>query len=223
MSDFSQLESALGYTFDDQKLLVQALTHPSALRQNDRSQFERLEFLGDRVLGLSIAENLYKRFPKDVEGDLAKRLAVLVSRDTLFKVAETLSLKDYVSAYQQDLSVRSSILVDAAEAIIGAIFLDKGYSVASQIVIQLWEEHLQHSKVPPRDPKTALQEWAQGNGHPIPKYTTISEEGPAHEPIFVIELEVESCPALRATGHSKRRAAQLAAEKMLEYIKQEKK
>jgi ribonuclease-3 len=209
------LEALIGYRFRDKQLLTLALTHVSAVggARSRKASYQRLEFLGDRVLGLSIAALLYERFPAADEGDLSKRLTELVRRESCAALAEIWSLGDHIrlgpSETQGGGRQNPAILGDVAEALIGAVFLDGGYEAANALIVAAVGERLRSSGRPPLDPKTALQEWAQGRGLPPPSYTILSREGPDHSPLFRISVAVE------AVGRSKRVAEQAAAETML--------
>jgi ribonuclease-3 len=145
--------------------------------------YERLEFLGDRVLGLIIAKLLFQRFPAEPEGDLARRLAALVRKETLAGGAEN-----------------PSVLADACEAVIGALYLDGGLAAAERFVLSYWTPFLEAEDTPPQDAKTALQEWAQGRALPLPAYREVARNGPPHEPHFTVEVRVEGHEPARAQG-----------------------
>ena len=221
------LEALIGYTFRDRELLALALTHVSAAgaagsraKSSSRTKsYQRLEFLGDRVLGLAIAALLYERFPSADEGDLSKRLTELVRRESCAALAESWSLAEHIrlgpSEMQSGGRQNQAILGDVAEALIGAVFLDGGYEAASALIVSAVGERLSSSGRPQPDPKTALQEWAQGRGLPPPCYTILSREGPDHSPLFRIRVSVEGQGLSEAIGRSKRAAEQAAAEAML--------
>jgi ribonuclease III len=211
------LANWLGYEFARKELLAEALTRPGAVRRRGgrRRSYERLEFLGDRVLGLIVAELLWRRFPDEAEGELSLRLHHLVRAEALAEVARAVGLgpRLIVSADEDAAGVRDnpSILADACEAVIAALYLDGGLEVAGRFVERWWEARLGASGAPPRDPKTALQEWAQGRGLPLPHYRTVATEGPAHRRRFTITVSVEGLPPATATGSSKRAAETAAA------------
>jgi ribonuclease-3 len=211
------LEAALGHSFADRGLLQAALTHSSLRKKTDNN--ERLEFLGDRVLGLAVAEMLYRKFPDEKEGALAKRLTALVQRAALVVVARELSLADYMrlSAGEQKAGGlrKDTILADAVEAVIGAIHLDAGFEPARAFVRARFEKMLGRQDAPPEDPKTALQEWAQQRGLPLPAYKMIGKSGSDHSPEFEIELTVEGMGSTKAKASTKRNAEKEAARKML--------
>ena len=214
--DIEALERAIGHTFDDRKLLTEALTHSSAA---DITSNERLEFLGDRVLGLVIAQALIARFPKEAEGTLAPRLNGLVRRETLAKVAEAVNLGAYMkmarSESQSGGRRKQGMLADAMEAVIAAVFLDSGLQAARDVILEGWRPHLEAQDAAPIDAKTALQEWAQGRGQPLPIYTVVSREGPDHNPVFRIEASLSSGEKAQGEDNSKRSAQQAAATALL--------
>lgn len=217
----NQLEDVLGHQFADPNNLTEALTHRGSLGtavkgksgKSNLSTNERLEFLGDRVLGLVIADQLLQNYPDENEGALATRLAALVSAPALAKVAEEFDLASFIKLApgQQVEATESAILADACEAVIGALFLDGGLEVASRFIVKRWEPLMRAEVVPPKDSKTALQEWAQARQLPLPDYTVTSESGPAHAPAFTVSVKVEGLPVLQGQGRTKRLAEQAAA------------
>jgi len=213
------LEAQLDHRFAEPALLREALTHASASSNKQRVSYERLEFLGDRVLGLAVAAILLERFPEEPEGSLAKRFAVLVQRDTLAEVAAELNLADHIVMAPSEAEgggrENSATLADACEAVIGALFLDAGYEAAAALVRRFWLRRVEEERRPPRDPKTALQEWAQARGLPLPGYREVRREGPPHAPDFTIEVQIASLPPERGHGRSKRQAEREAAQGLL--------
>ena len=209
--------AALGHQFSDPALLHEALTHPSASAQG--RSYERLEFLGDRVLGLAVADLLLARFPDESEGDLARRLAALVTREPLAAVARELGLSRHLilAKSEEDTGGRENpaILGDCCEAVIGALYLDGGYELARDFIARHWAALIEADITPPQDPKTALQEWAQAMKKPLPHYRVTAMEGPPHEPVFRIEVSVEGLPPVAASGPTKRAAERAAAEEFL--------
>jgi ribonuclease III len=181
---------------------------------------QRLEFLGDRVLGLVVAEMLYAAFPEAREGDLAKRHAALVCGDTLAAVAEKIGLGDEMILSDSELGTggRGNIsnLEDACEALIGALYVDGGLEPARHFITTHWQDLLTAMITPPKDPKTALQEWAQGQGLGLPDYREVGRTGPAHAPEFVIEVTVQGYAPFTGRAASKRAAEQIAAKALLE-------
>lgn len=214
--------ASLGYGFADPQLLTDALTHPSAgagRRDRRKTQYERLEFLGDRVLGLVVAEILYRRFPDENEGALARRHAALVCREALARVALGLGLDHalVLSRGEQEGGGRHNptMLADACEAVLGAIYADGGLDPAAGIIRRCWEPLVAEAATPPKDAKTALQEWAQGRGLPLPCYRVLGTEGPSHDPVFAVEVAVQGLAPMAARGPSKRVAEQAAATALL--------
>jgi len=214
--DIAALERAIGYTFEDRKLLTEALTHSSA---NEAVSNERFEFLGDRVLGLVIAQALVARYPDESEGTLAPRLNGLVRRETLAEVAEAVDLGAHLKMARSESRSggrrKQGMLADAMEAVIAAVFLDNGFAEARDVVLKAWRPHLDAQDAAPIDAKTALQEWAQGRGLPLPTYTTLSREGPDHKPVFRIEVTLSTGESAEGSDSSKRAAQQAAAETLL--------
>lgn len=210
----------IGYTFKDAKLLEMALTHASVPNNPDNN--ERLEFLGDRVFGLAVAEMLYKAFPKEREGDIAKRHAALVAQPALAKVADTLQLGSQLKFSAGEAKAggarKDTVLSGAMEALIGAIYLDGGLEPATAFVRKHWEPLVATSAAPPEDPKTKLQEWAQSKGLPLPAYREVSRSGADHSPVFEMEVTIKNHGTVSASAASKRQAEKDAAQKMLDKI-----
>jgi ribonuclease-3 len=214
---FLEIQEVLDYKFSDPSLLKAALTHPSVGIQRP-SQYERLEFLGDRVLSLVVAEILFRAFPQDSEGDLSRRHTTLVRREALAQVAHELNLGAFLQVARGENSWGVTIISDACEAVIGALYLDGGLEVVTGFISRFWTPLILQSHATTRDPKSTLQEWAQGRGMERPHYIIRENKGPAHSPIF--EVEVVLSPELKAigTGSSKRQAEQIAAAALLETI-----
>jgi ribonuclease-3 len=219
--DTAPLEENLGYHFKDRELLTCALTHVSAAGgANGRSKnYQRLEFLGDRVLGLAIAEMLFAAFPNASEGELSQRLSELVRRDTCAEVALAWDVGPYLKLGGGDLQAggRKSkpILADVCESIIGAVFLDAGYEVAKALVERAFIERMTSGRKLLRDPKTVLQEWAQGRGLPTPTYHLVEQTGPDHAPRFHVEAKVGPLAGATGSAATKRAAEQDAAQNLL--------
>lgn len=214
------LSAKLGHRFARPELLKRALTHSSVrTRHVEPADYERLEFLGDRVLGLVIAEMLIEAFPDAKEGDLARHLNTLVRKETCAGVAEDLGLGNFVimSVSEAESGGRGklTILGDACEAVLGAVFRDGGYDVARRVIRTLWKERLEDDARPLRDAKSALQEWAQGKGLDLPHYGEVAREGPDHEPYFTSRVTVQGYEPAIGTGSTKRAAEQDAATVML--------
>lgn len=217
---YEELQKKAGYSFRDEELLGIALTHASV--QQGKSNNERLEFLGDRVLGLVVAEMIYQKFPAENEGQLAKRHAALVRRSALVTVAGDIGLASFVRLSSGEEKAgglkKDTILADALEAFIGAIYIDGGFAPARSFVTSCWTRLVESHGAPPEDPKTALQEWAQGRGLPLPEYKTVAKSGSEHAPLFEIEVSVQTLGSAVASAASKRAAEKEAALKMLEKI-----
>lgn len=215
------LEARIGYSFKTASLLTTALTHVSALKSGrSRSEtYQRLEFLGDHVLGLVVSDMLYRAFPKGDEGELSKRLADLVRKESCADVATELGLDEAIKlgAMGQGAGarLRKSILGDVCEALIGAIYLDGGYPAASSFVERLWAGRMRKPARALRDPKTILQEWAQGRGLPTPAYREVERTGPHHDPRFRVAVELPGLELAEGIGSSKRAAEKAAASAML--------
>ena len=222
------LEAVLAHRFVEPELLTEALTHRSAAyvaagrrdRRGTRRSlgYERLEFLGDRVLGLLVAEMLMATFPREAEGALARRHAELVRKETLAAVAVEIQLPEHVrlpAAEDGGARHNPSLLADVCEAIIAALYLDGGLEAARQFVARHWTQRMTASVAPPKDAKTGLQEWAQGRGRPLPVYRLLKTDGPPHQPIFTVSASVEGEVEEIASGASKRLAEAAAAGLLL--------
>jgi ribonuclease III len=218
--DLEALEERIGHRFADRALLRQALTHASVAGRGKHAPptNERLEFLGDRVLGLVIATLLLDRFPRDSEGPLTRRHAALVRRETLAEIAGELDLGAWLDLARSEEAggrTKPAILADALEALIGALYLDAGLAAAEGFIARHWTERLRTTTAPPRDAKSALQEWAQARGLPLPVYEVVESGGPAHAPAFVVRARLADGPGASAAAASKRAAEQAAAALLL--------
>jgi ribonuclease-3 len=218
--DWGALEERIGYRFADRVLLERAMTHISALSGGSRTNsYQRLEFLGDHVLGLVISDMLYRAFPKANEGELSRRLADLVRKEACADVARAMDLGPALKLGNSESHAggraRATILADVCEALIGAVFLDGGYPSAEALVERFWRDRMLTPLRPLRDPKTMLQEWAQARGLPTPAYRELARTGPHHNPKFRIAVELPDRPPAEGTGSSKRAAEQAAAAEML--------
>ena len=219
--------SLLGHEFKRPDLLREALTHRSAAQgsgrrrahaSNAQASNERLEFIGDRVLGLTMAEWLAERFPREQEGELGRRLAYLVSQPVLAAVAETVGLASVLSVSPGEakagVAKQATVLADALEAALGALYLDGGLDAARDFVRRAWHDAMVEQADPPKDAKTALQEWAQKRGKDLPVYEVTGRSGPPHAPAFTVTVTVGAVDASGTAG-SKRAAEQRAAEALL--------
>lgn len=228
----SGAEALLGHHFTQHALLAEALTHRSAIsgrrlsrgRQapsTGRGSNERLEFVGDRVLGLLMAEWLAERFPDEQEGKLGPRLAHLVSQPVIAEIAELHGLPALLSVAPGESRAgvrhRATVLADAVEALIGAVYLDAGLEPARRFVRAVWGAAMDAHAEPPKDPKTALQEWLLARARPLPVYTLASREGPPHQPVFTVRVAAGEAQATGTAG-SKRVAERLAAEELLRVL-----
>jgi ribonuclease III len=217
------IEARIGYKFSDGALLKTAFMHVSALKAATRHRadsYQRLEFLGDHVLGLIVSDMLYRAYPRADEGELSKRLADLVRKESCADVAKQLGLGDdielgAVGAAAAQARLRKSVLGDICEAVIGAIYLDGGFTAAAQFIARNWTERMQKPRRPPRDSKTTLQEWAQGKGLPTPIYREIERTGPHHDPQFRVAVELPGLAPAEGVGGNKRAAEKAAASAMI--------
>jgi ribonuclease-3 len=215
------LEERVGYRFKDGAMLDCALTHISALKgaRNRAGSYQRLEFLGDHVLGLVISDVLFRAFPKADEGELSRRLADLVRKETCAEIARTIELGAAIRLGSSEANAgarkRPAILADVCEALIGAVYLDGGYPAAEALVQRLWQVRIQAKAQPLRDPKTVLQEWAQARGLPTPAYREVARTGPDHDPEFCVAVQLPNFAPAEGSGRSKRAAEQAAAAAML--------
>ncbi|MEP7239904.1 MAG: ribonuclease III [Devosia sp.] len=217
----AKLEARLGYKFADPDLLDRALTHSSALAPARRvaQSYQRLEFLGDRVLGLAVSEMLYRRFPKANEGDLSRSLNALVRKETCAAIAREIALGAELNLGDSEARTggaeKEAILGDAVESVLGAIYLDGGFGPAFEIIERLFGEHMDQSGKERADAKTTLQEWAQGRGLEPPDYVEVERHGPDHAPEFTIAVRINGYEPLTASGLSKKLAEHKAAEAFL--------
>ncbi|GFO83251.1 ribonuclease III [Methyloceanibacter sp.] len=218
--DLDFLAERLGHTFESPALLRLALTHASA-RPGSKSNEdnERLEFLGDRVLGLAIAQLLSERFPQASEGELARWFNHLVRTETCAEAAQSWQLGDFILMSGGEAGSggrrKKTILADACEAVLGAVFSDAGYEAAREIVWRTWAPYMAALNHAAADAKSVLQEWAQGRQLPLPSYIEVAREGPDHAPRFTAEVRVEGVAPERGEGANKRQAEQAAALAML--------
>lgn len=212
--DLAALETRIGHEFADKTLLRWALTHVSATAQRPDS-YERLEFLGDRVLGLAVAHMIYETFPADSEGELSRRLAALVRKETCAEVAELWGVGPYIRLGEGEAQTggrkKRAILGDVCEAIIGAAYLDGGVQCAERVVRSAFGAKMHEAGRSLRDAKTALQEWAQARRLAPPRYRMVARSGPDHAPSFQLAVEIEGFDPALGAGSSKRVAEQAAA------------
>ncbi len=215
------LEDRISYRFADLALLDSALSHISALKgvRNRGGSYQRLEFLGDHVLGLVISDMLFRAFPRADEGELSRRLADLVRKETCAEIARAIDLGAAVRLGASEANAgarnRPAILADVCEALIGAVYLDGGFVAAEALIARLWQARMKTKAEPLRDPKTVLQEWAQGRGLPTPAYREIARSGPDHDPQFRVAVQLPHLAPAEGSGRSKRAAEQAAAAAMM--------
>jgi len=219
-TDLGQLSARLGHDFAEPSLLKLALTHASARPDSKPNEDnERLEFLGDRVLGLAIAELLTTRFAEESEGVLARWFNHLVRTETCAEIGQSWNLGDFIIMSGGEAGsggrAKKTILANACEAVLGAIFADGGYEVACRVIHRDWQPYLGELEETAPDAKSVLQEWAQGRQLPLPRYLEIAREGPDHAPRFTTEVQVEGVAPERGEGANKRQAEQAAAFAML--------
>lgn len=217
--DLARLERNLGHSFADRSLLETALTHMSAESARHGGHYQRLEFLGDRVLGLSISDMLYRRYDTALEGDLSRRLADLVRKETCAEVARIWDLGPFMRLGDGEVlngaRKNVSILANACEAVIGAVFMDAGYDAARALVERGFGERLEKPPQRLRDAKSSLQEWALGKGYSAPVYVELARSGPDHAPLFRVAARIAGLTEAAAEGRSKQIAQQAAAEAFL--------
>ncbi len=216
--NISKLEKKIGVSFKDKNLLVKSLTHKSC---NFVDNNEKLEFLGDRVLGLIVSKQLLEIFPNDKEGVLDKKLASLVNRKKCCEISKKFDLHNYLitgNLKSKKNIIEDKIISDACEALIGAIYLDQGINVAEKFILKFWKNHMTTNIVDQIDSKTKLQEYSLKKFKILPKYKLFSNTGPHHKPIFKIGVSVQNSKIFYATGNSKKDAEQKAAKLLLKKV-----
>ncbi|MDP5333989.1 MAG: ribonuclease III [Paracoccaceae bacterium] len=220
-AELKALEGRIGYQFQRPELLLRAVTH-SSMSSATRDDNQRLEFLGDRVLGLVMAEALLARDAKATEGQLAPRYNALVRKEACADVARQIALGDVLKLGRSDMISggrrKLALLGDAMEALIAAVYLDAGFDPARALILRLWGERIGAVDDDARDAKTALQEWAQARGLPPPKYVELKRSGPDHAPVFTMAAQLETGDSESATAGSKRQAEQAAAKALLDRL-----
>jgi ribonuclease-3 len=216
MESLAILMDQLGYEFKDESLLKTSLTHPSFSKKNN---YERLEFLGDRVLGLIISDEIFHSYPDDSEGNLAKKISFLVCKNTLIKIADELRLeKHFIISKNIKQNSFDSIKANSLEALIAAIYLDSNFSNTHRIVKKLWNNCIQKINLDYHDPKSKLQEWSLKTNNILPVYEVKKKEGPDHNPIFTVNLKLNGKIRSIGVGKNKQDAEVMAAEKALKEI-----
>ena len=216
--NLNNLEKKLNVNFKNKNLLIRSLTHKSFDSNNNN---EKLEFLGDRILGFVIAKKLLELYPNDKEGILDKKLASLVNKKMCFTVCESFELEKYIktnTSNKKKYKIENKIISDACEAIIGAIFLDQGIKVVERFILDLWHEHINNTTQTKVDSKTRLQEFSLKKFKKLPIYKLIENSGPRHKPIFKIEVKIKNTKSTVGKGFSKKDAEQNAATQLLKNI-----
>lgn len=212
------LQEKLGYQFQDSDCLAQAFRHASVTSKNQQS-YERLEFLGDRILGLGVAELLYKAYPHDTEGELARRHSPLVSAETLCDIARQLDLQDFIQAETKDFSKnRPSVMADGVESLLAVVYLESGLGAAQKIIARFWSPLVKAMVDAPKDPKSAVQEWAHRHKKTAPLYELLKRAGPDHNPVFFVRVSIERNLHATAEGPSLKQAEKSAAQNLLKKL-----
>ena len=209
--DYSNLEKKINFKFKDKKLLIKSLTHKSYDKVQNN---EKLEFLGDRVLGLVIAKKLLEIYPNEKEGILDKKFASLVNKKTCLQIGKNIKLEKYILTFNpknKKIKVEDKVIADCCEALIGAIYLDKGFSAVENLILTLWKENIKNSVVTQIDAKTKLQEFSLKKFKKLPTYKLISNTGPRHKPLFKVGVKLPNSKYYISVGTSKKDAEQNAA------------
>ena len=216
--NYHSLEKKINIKFKDTNLLIQSLTHKS---YNSFKNNEKIEFLGDRVLGLIIAKKLLEIYPDEKEGILDKKFASLVNKRTCLEIAKNINLENYILTFNPNnkkLKIEDKIISDCCEALIGALYLDKGFNITEKIILNLWKKHIKKSVVTQIDAKTKLQELALKNFKKLPIYKLISNTGPRHKPLFKVGVKLPNTKYFISLGKSKKDAEQNAAIECLKLL-----
>jgi len=217
--NYQSLEKKINIKFKNTNLLIQSLTHKS---HNSLKNNEKIEFLGDRVLGLVIAKKLLEIYPDEKEGILDKKFASLVNKRTCLEIAKNINLEKYILTFNPNnkkIKIEDKIISDCCEALIGALYLDKGFNITEKIILDLWKNHIKKSVVTQIDAKTKLQELALKNFKKLPIYKLISNTGPRHKPLFKVGVKLPNTKYFIALGKSKKDAEQNAAIECLKNVK----
>ena len=217
--DYKKLEKKIDIRFRDKNLLIKSLTHKSFNKINNN---EKLEFLGDRVLGLVMAKRLLEIYPEEKEGVLDKKFASLVNKKTCLEISKTIELEKYVLVLKpknRKNIIEDKVLADSCEALIGSIYLDKGYAIVEKLILDLWSKHIKNSVITQIDAKTKLQELSLKKFKKLPLYKIISNTGPRHKPLFKVGVKLINTNFYISEGKSKKDAEQNAAFKCLQDFK----
>ena len=216
--NYSNLEKKINIKFKDKKMLIKSLTHKSYDKINSN---EKLEFLGDRVLGLVISKSLLKIYPNEDEGVLDKKLASLVNKNKCLEIAKSINLEKFIlfgNNSKKKIIIEDKIVADSCEALIGAIFLDQGLNVVEKFILKIWKKDIEASIITFVDAKTQLQEYSLKKYKSLPIYKLIENSGPKHKPIFKIAVKLKNSKFFSAVGHSKKDAQQKAAKLLLKNL-----
>tara|TARA_B100000029_G_C17360381_1_gene882298 strand:- start:208 stop:873 length:666 start_codon:yes stop_codon:yes gene_type:complete len=219
MIDINKIQKSLNLKFNDKKLLIKALTHKSS-NQDDNN--EKLEFLGDRVIGLVLSKKLFDLYPNEKEGIIDKKFAQLVNRKTCCLIAWTLGLQNFILLGNSKKTINKNdekILSDSCEALIGAIFIDKGYAFVKNFILKHWKKNISYSNKIVLDPKTELQEYSLKKFKKLPVYELLSSKGPKHSPTFKISVSINNTKKFVGTGRSKQSAELNGAKNLLQDMK----
>ena len=216
--NLKKLQEILKLNFKDKELLIQAITHKSS---NSQINYEKLEFLGDRVLGLTVSKKLIELYPKEKVGILDKKFASLVNKNKCYEVGKKLNLENYIlvrNSKKKTNKIENKIISDCCESIIGAIYLDSGFEVAKKFILRNWKNYLDKSNVTIVDSKTLLQEYSLKHFKTLPIYKVFSNTGPRHKPIFKVGVKIKNTKFIIAKGSSKKNAQQSAASEILKSL-----
>jgi ribonuclease-3 len=221
----NKFEKSIGYIFKNKQLLINSLVHPSSLTESKKNKikvfkdFERLEFLGDRVLGLAISSIIYLKFSENNEGDLSKKLSYLVQKNFLHKISIDLKIENILRFnFKKNEKMNVSILADSIESLIGAIYLDGGFINAKKFINKFWSPYFDINEKNVQDSKTKLQELSQQKSKKLPEYSLVKKEGPSHSPEFTVSLKVLGLKKIKANGSSIREAEKNAAKTALNLL-----
>jgi len=214
--NFSDLERKIKINFKDKNLLIRSLTHKSFNKENN---YEKLEFLGDRVLGLVISKKLIEIYPEEKEGILDKKFASLVNKKTCVEIAKKIELNKYVLTFNKKNIIEDKVLADSLEALMGSVYLEKGFNSVEKVVLTLWSDHIKNSIITQIDAKTKLQEFSLKKYKKLPSYKLISNTGPRHKPLFKVGVKLIDTKLYIADGKSKKDAEQNAAILCLKNIR----
>jgi ribonuclease III len=208
--NYRHLEKILKIDFKNKNLLIKSLTHKS---YDNEYNNEKIEFLGDRVLGLVMAKKLLEIYPNEKEGILDKKFASLVNKKTCLEIAKKIELQKYILIFKskKKVSIEDKVIADSCEALIGAIYLEKGFSTVEKVILNLWSDNIKNSIITQIDPKTKLQEYSLKKFKKLPTYKIISNTGPRHKPLFKVSVKLFNSKSYIAEGKSKKEAEQNAA------------